>query len=61
MWCRKIKELLDENDREYKVHEPPRSELKMFAEIFDFNTVPQVFYKGTRIGGYEDTKKFLED
>lgn len=35
--------------------------LRMFLRDQGITTVPQVYYKGMRIGGYEDLRKYLND
>lgn len=61
IWCDKVKALLTELSHDYTEWKLPKNELKTFATIFEFNTVPQVFHGGDRIGGYELTKLYLED
>ncbi len=61
VWCVKVKELLAEKGQQFKVHELPPNQLKLFAEILDFRTVPQVFRDGRRIGGFQETVAFFDE
>lgn len=60
VWCDKVKALLDEQDRAYTlfcVTEYP--DLVPFLSEQGLKTVPQVYYAGKRVGGYEDLKGWL--
>jgi peroxiredoxin len=65
-WCVKAKQLLLDCGLEYKELklgiDYDREELrKLVPEDIIRLTVPQVFVYNTRIGGYEDLVKYLED
>lgn len=59
-WCKKVKELLHENDIEFQnfdVNE--KLELREFLIASGLTTVPQVYMNGFHIGTYEETKDYL--
>lgn len=60
IWCDRVKDLLWRHHKEnFVCHNLLKSELKLFAEILHFKTVPQVFHNGKHIGGYENTEQYL--
>lgn len=61
-WCVKVSNLLYQAGLSYAYvdltnHPEERARL-IEAGI---QTVPQVYHKGNRVGGYEDTEKFLQN
>lgn len=58
IWCDKVKALLTEMDQIYTEWNLTKEELRKFATILNFTTVPQVFYHGRHIGGYEATRSY---
>jgi glutaredoxin len=62
IWCTKVKNLLKEYSDttvfEYNLSQEPV--LLDFMKAAGFKTVPVVFQKGNIIGGYEETKAYLE-
>jgi glutaredoxin len=61
-WCDKTKALLDEYERAYTVFSVSEyRDLVPFLREQGLKTVPQVYYMGTHIGGYEETLDWLTD
>ena len=61
-WCDKTKALLDEYERAYTVFSVSEyRDLVLFLREQGLKTVPQVYYMGTHIGGYEETLDWLTD
>ncbi len=60
-WCKEAKDLLkshNEDFTEYDYQEHPMIIKLMFEAAL--KTVPQIWYKGTHIGGYEELTEWLE-
>lgn len=60
-WCDKAKSLMrmrEESFSEFSVAEHPI--LRDFLKSGDLHTVPQVYWKGERIGGYEDLEAWFQ-
>lgn len=60
-WCDKAKELLKQQNEDvvvYDYQEHPMIVKLMFEAAL--KTVPQVWYNGTHIGGYEDLVEWFE-
>lgn len=60
-WCRLVKQLLHDNDIEFlalDVNDKPG--LRDFLIGSRLPTVPQVYKNGNRIGGYDQTRIYLE-
>lgn len=60
-WCEKIEELLHENYIEFVYMNVIGTELYHFLINCGLNTVPQVYHNGNRIGGYEDTERYISE
>lgn len=59
-WCDKAKSLMrmrEESFSEFSIGEHPI--LRDFLKSGDLHTVPQVYWKGERIGGYEDLEAWF--
>ena len=64
-WCRRVKEMLPEatvfNCDSYLESDKETFLTEMASRIGkEHRTFPMVFYDGGFIGGYEDTKKFVD-
>jgi len=60
-WCIRVKSLIKGYGKEYQeISLDDAPGLKEFFKMVGWKTVPQVFYGGYRIGGYEHTKAFFE-
>ena len=60
-WCDKAKALLKEHDIDFKEIDVNKIDgMRNVIRGFQISTVPQVFRDGHRIGGYEDTNRYLE-
>lgn len=60
-WCDKVKELFKQQNEDvvvYDYQEHPMIVKLMFEAAL--KTVPQVWYNGTHIGGYEDLVEWFE-
>lgn len=60
-WCDKARDLLSSKGLLYSDWKLSTSELKMMSTVLGFTTIPQIFYDGKRIGGYDDLVKHLEE
>jgi len=60
-WCDKVKDFIQEQGFTYDEWKPDKDTLSKMARFFNFKTVPQIFYKGRLIGGYEDTVMFINN
>ncbi len=61
-WCDKVKELLDKVYCTYAyVNLTNHPEERARLVEAGINTVPQVYHHGSRIGGYEQTLRYLTD
>ena len=57
-WCDKVKNLLSGEDVRY-VDLSEDEEALRYIKAQGFKSVPQVFWNGHHIGGYEATQQFL--
>lgn len=60
-WCDKAKSLIrmrEESFSEFSIDEYPV--LRVFLKHNELHTVPQIFLKGERIGGYEDLEAWFQ-
>ncbi len=54
-WCDKVKRLLDELQYQYVELDITKHEgLRLFMDALGIRTVPQVFNRHTRLGGYTE-------
>lgn len=61
-WCVKAKALLDEYECEYEERDINVDALwKLDFKELGHKTVPQIYYDGDYIGGYEKLRKHFED
>jgi glutaredoxin len=64
--CKKLKKFMKDNNIEYIGYDLGSAEntgivLEQFEEITDgYDHIPMAFHKGKFIGGYSDTKKYIE-
>lgn len=63
VYCAKAKMLADQNKirYEYKSVDQPEIMAQLRELVPDFKTVPQVFWHGNHIGGYEEFASEIED
>ena len=60
-WCDKVKEEFDTRGLKYELFVIEEATILLrLLKSMGFKTVPQVFANGYSIGGYEDTKTYLE-
>lgn len=60
-WCERVKELLERYEKRYSYFSITQyPQFKVMLTKLDLRTVPQVFIEDRLIGGYEDTKAYLE-
>jgi len=61
-WCDKVKSLCLDNDIPYNYIDVQESDeaMTMFRDR-GLRSVPQVFLSGTHIGGYAETKQYIEE
>lgn len=62
IWCIRAKKLLDHHEHEYEERDIHKDDFykSQFIEL-GFKTVPQIYYDGDYIGGYEKLRKYLDD
>ena len=62
VYCIKAKQLMNENDIEYREHSLTGSPfLKEEMKRMGYKTVPQIWnHRGEHIGGYDDLVKYFE-
>lgn len=59
-YCNKAKDLLDSETWGYFVWDITENEFaKAFLIQSGFNTVPQIYFNGRYVGGYEELENFL--
>ena len=63
VYCAKAKMLADQNkiQYEYKSVDQPEIMAQLRELVPDFKTVPQVFWHGNHIGGYEEFASEIDD
>lgn len=61
VWCDKVKELLADSGLAFVIHNPPLPELKVLMRATGLTTLPQVWMGEHLIGGYQETKQWLEN
>lgn len=59
-WCDRVKDLLSTEDVRY-VDLSEDTDALRYIKSQGFKTVPQVFWNGNLIGGYEATQQFLKE
>lgn len=62
-WCDKVRDLLNMTPVPYTYWDISDKDdrLRAFMKDMGYTTVPQVFFNGNWIGGYEDTEKFVNE
>jgi glutaredoxin 1 len=63
VYCAKAKMLADQNriPYQYKSVDQPEIMAQLRELVPDFKTVPQVFWHGNHVGGYEEFASEIED
>jgi len=60
-WCDRVKEVLEAHGHTYLYLDlSTREDIKEWMVANGVKTVPQVFYDGMRVGGFEQTDMFVK-
>jgi len=60
-WCDRVKALLDAHEKPYVYLDlSDRGDILEWLVANGVKTVPQVFYDGMRVGGFEQTELFVK-
>lgn len=60
-YCDMAKQLLDNTNFEYEVKDVYLNKEEFREEFPDAKTVPQIVFKGRKVGGYDELYKIFED